>query len=123
MADEPDVSAKIVSRALVAQGVVGTAAAIFALIAYGRFAAQSVALGAAFAALHLYSVARSVRSTYGGEGVGARARFFVVLRSLRFLSVLAAAALVLMVGLASGVGFLGGYALLVLAIGIAPFLP
>ncbi|MGH7281177.1 MAG: hypothetical protein ACRELY_06625, partial [Polyangiaceae bacterium] len=98
-------------------------ASIFALFAYGRFAAQSVALGAAFAALHLYSVARSVRAAYGGDSVSPRARFFVVLRSLRFLSVLAAAALVLVVEWASGVGFLAGYALLVFAIALAPFLP
>ena len=122
MTNDADSGARIVTSALIAQGGLGIAVSIFALIRYGGFAGRSVALGSAFAALHLYSVARSVRSAYGGEGVTPGARFFVVLRSLRFLSVLALAALVLLVGLASGVGFLGGYALLVPAIAISPLL-
>ena len=122
MTSDADSGARLVSSALAAQGLLGIGVTIFALARYGRFAGQSVALGAAFAALHLYSVARSVRSAYGEEGVTPGARFFVVLRSLRFLSVLALAAFVLVVGLASGVGFLAGYALIVPAIALSPLL-
>lgn len=122
MTSDADSGEHIVASALVAQGALGIVVSIIVLVRYGRFAGQSVALGAAFAALHLYSVARSVRSAYGGEGVSPGARFFVVLRSLRFLSVLALAALVLVVGFASGVGFLAGYALLVPAVALSPVL-
>lgn len=110
----------LVRRAIAAEVVLGGLAAAFAWIRFGGFSGRSVALGSVFAALHLVSVSSSVRATYAG-GVSPAARFFVVLRSLRFLAILAAAAFVLVLELASALGFLAGYALLVPAIASAPF--
>jgi len=115
----PDPSgARILKRAFQAQALLGVLATLVTFAGYGRFSAQSVAFGALFAGAHLFTVMRSVHATYSGE-VSPAARFFVIFRSLRFMSVLAAAALVLVAGWASGLGFLFGYALLVPAIASA----
>jgi hypothetical protein len=109
---------RILKRAFATLAVLGVVATVVAFARGGRFSAQSVFLGAFFAAAHLFTVARSVEASFGSSDNGV-ARFFVIFRSLRFLSVLVAAALVLVAGWASAVGFLFGYALLVLAIASA----
>ena len=106
---------RILKRAFQAQAVLGVIATLVTALHSGLHSAQSVLLGAFFAAAHLFTVMRSVQATFGGA-LGGVARFFVIFRSLRFLSVLVAAALVLVAGWASPVGFLFGYALLVPAI-------
>jgi hypothetical protein len=116
--EHDEAGARILRRAFQAQAVLGVLATLVIAFRYGAFAARSVFLGATFAAAHLFTVARSVRSMLG-DGLDGAARFFVIFRSLRFLSVLVAAALVLVAGWASPVGFLFGYALLVPAIASA----
>ncbi len=109
---------RMLKRAFAAHAGLGVVATVITFFGYGRFAAQSVFLGAGFAAAHLFTVARSVHASFGGEK-NAFAPFFIVFRSLRFLSVLVASALVLVAGWAGPVGFLFGYALLVPAIASA----
>lgn len=119
MTSEPDEAGRrILKRAFVAQAALGLLASIVTLVGYGRFAAQSVFLGAFFATAHLFTVARSVHASFGSGQTGF-APFFVIFRSLRFLSLLVASALVLVAGWAAPVGFLFGYALLVPAIASA----
>jgi hypothetical protein len=117
--EHDEAGARILKRAFQTQAVLGAVATLVAFARGGRFSAQSVFLGAFFGGAHLFTVMKSVRSTFDGEALGALAQLFVIFRSLRFLSVLVAAALVLVAGLASPVGFLFGYALLVPAIAIA----
>lgn len=117
--ERDEAGARILKRAFVAQAVLGAVATIIAFVRGGRFSAQSVFLGAFFAAAHLYTVMKSVRGAFDGSAPQGIAQFFVILRSLRFLSVLVASALVLVAGWASPVGFLFGYALLVPAIASA----
>jgi len=118
MPERDEAGARILKRAFQAQAVLGAIATVVTFFWFGRTSAQSVFLGAFFAAAHLFTVMRSVQATFGGTLSGA-APFFVVFRSLRFLSVLVAAALVLVAGWAAPVGFLFGYALLVPAIASA----
>jgi hypothetical protein len=116
--ERDEAGARILKRAFQAQAALGVVATLTAFFRYGGFAAQSVFLGALFAAAHLFTVMRSVESSFG-HAVDGFARLFVVFRSLRFLSVIVAAALVLVAGWASPLGFLFGYALLVPSIASA----
>jgi hypothetical protein len=119
LAEEDEAGARILRRAFVTQAILGALATLVAFVRGGRFSAQSVFFGAFFAAAHLFTVMKSVRSTFGGGTPSGLARLFVIFRSLRFLSVLVAAALVLGAGWASPVAFLFGYALLIPAIASA----
>ncbi len=111
---------QLLDRALIGIAVLGVGAAAVALLTKGTEAARSLALGAFFAAVHLWSVSKSVRSLIDIAS-SPLARLFLLFRPIRFFLVLAAAALVLVAGLAAPLPFLLGYTLLVPAIVMAPF--
>ena len=111
---------KLLDRALLLLAAFGFAGALIALLTKGSEAARSIALGAFFAGVHLWTVSKSVRSLVD-IATSPLARLFLLFRPIRFFLVLAAAALVLIAGFAAPLPFLLGYVLLVPAIVIAPF--
>lgn len=111
---------QLLERALVGIAALGIGAAAVALFTKGTGAARSITLGAFFAGVHLWTVSKSVRSLLDIAS-SPLARLFLLFRPIRFFLVLAAAALVLVAGLAAPLPFLLGYTLLVPAIVIAPY--